>query len=80
MGLLSFLSPSHAEIAALRDENIRLGTENVLLRDLVEHPPQPRRTRERRKDAADIREARELMTASLREALRPALGKHRGRE
>lgn len=68
------------EKAELRDRCLVAETQVLLLRDLVEHPPQPRRTREPRKDKRSVEQAKELMTASLREALRPSLGKHRGRE
>lgn len=63
--------PSTSEVADLRDQLIVAQTQATLLRDLVEHPPQPRRTREPRKDAKSVIAAKEFMTASLREAIRP---------
>jgi hypothetical protein len=83
MSLLSiFRRPTLEQYAELRDQLIVAETRAALLQDLVEHPPQPRRTRERRKDARDVRSAFEATTASLIASTRtqPSVEKQRGRE
>lgn len=53
------------ETAELRDALIVAETQVLLLRDLVDHPPAPRRTRETRKDAASIIAAKAVTTQRL---------------
>lgn len=69
--------PTSAEIAALRDELLIAQTKVVLLEDIVRHPPEPRRLREKRKDASEIEVAKIVMTTRLLEAFGRA-SEHRG--
>ena len=84
MSLLSrFLRrPTVEQYATLRDQLIIAETRAALLQDLVEHPPQPRRKREVRKDANGYRDALAATTASLIASTRtqPSVEKQRGRE
>lgn len=53
------------ETAELRDRALIAETQVLLLRDLVDHPPAQRRTREPRKDKASIIAAKAETTQRL---------------
>lgn len=53
------------ETAELRDRALIAETQVLLLRDLVDHPPAQRRTREPRKDKASIIAAKAVTTQRL---------------
>ena len=53
------------ETAELRDRALIAETQVLLLRDLVDHPPAQRRTREPRKDKASIMAAKAETTHRL---------------
>ena len=62
---LPFFTRKHDEAAELRDRLIVAETQVLLLRDIVDHPPTVRRTREPRKDKASIIAAKSETTQRL---------------
>lgn len=62
---LPFFTRKHDEAAELRDRLIVAETQVLLLRDIVDHPPATRRTREVRKDANAYRDEAAKRRAEL---------------
>lgn len=62
---LPFFTRKHDEAAELRDRLIVAETQVILLRDIVDHPPSVRRTREVRKDAGAYLSAKSETTQRL---------------